>query len=255
MSGRLVLRAYDRLVELVADDHMLEMARERLPESYRPGRGPVERSWGVHHDEPGWRASVDGEQLGAWSTADTALEAALSDLELWVAEHALQFIFVHAGCVVHEGRAIVLPGFTLSGKTTTVEALGRAGANYYSDEFALLDRKGLVRPYARPLSLRSGAIGVHRRLPADLGLTVGTSPARLALVALLRFDHVAGWDSAPLSRARTILGLLENTVPAQSRPRESLAAIERATKNAQGIRGTRGEADEAAAILLDMLSG
>jgi hypothetical protein len=50
------------------------------------------------------------------------------------------------------------------------------------------------------------------------------------------------------------LGLLENTVPAQSRPHESLAAIERTTKSAQGIRGTRGEADEAAAILLEMLS-
>jgi hypothetical protein len=253
MRGRLVLRAYGRLVELVADEYVLEMARERLPDSYRPGRGQVERSWEVCPGDLGWRASVNGEHLGARPDADTALETALSDLELWVAEHARQFVFVHAGCVAREDRAIVLPGLTYTGKTAIVEALGKAGADYYSDEFALVDSRGFVRPYPRPLSRRYGAIGVDRQHPADLGFTVGMSPARVVLVALLRFDAVAGWDVAPLSRARTILGLLENTVPAQSRPHESLAAIERATKYARAIKGTRGEAEETAALLLEML--
>jgi hypothetical protein len=211
VARRLVVRAY-RLIELVADDHVLETARERLPESYRPGRGPVDQSCGAHHEEPCWRPSVDGERLGARPDAATALE--------------------DGDC---RGPGESRPGLQ-------------------SDEFALVDSRGFVRPYPRPLSRRYGAIGVDRQRPADLGFTVGTSPARVVLVALLRFDAVAGWDVAPLSRARTILGLLENTVPAQSRPHESLAAIERATKSAQGIRGTRGEADEAAAILLEMLS-
>jgi hypothetical protein len=253
MSGRLVLRAYDHLVELLAEDHVLEMARERLPDSYRPGRGRAERTWAVHQQEIGWRATVDGEHLGARPDASTALEAALSDLELWVAERASRYVFVHAGCVAVDDRAILLPGLTMTGKTTIVDALARAGADYYSDEFAPIDRRGFVRPYARPLTLRHGALAVTPRDPVELGLSIGTAPARVVLVALLRFDRAAGWNVAPLSRPRTILGLLENTVPAQSRAAESLAAIERATAFARGLLGTRGDAEQAAAIIIEIL--
>ena len=34
-------------------------------------------------------------------------------------------------------------------------ALVRAGAEYYSDEFAPLDAGGLVHPFAKPLSIRN----------------------------------------------------------------------------------------------------
>ena len=47
-----------------------------------------------------------------------AIEAVLSNLELWVAEHSRRNVFVHAGCAVVDGRAIVLPGRTKTGKTT-----------------------------------------------------------------------------------------------------------------------------------------
>jgi uridine kinase len=41
---------------------------------------------------------------------------------------------------------IAIPGRSFSGKTSLVTALVRAGAVYYSDEFAVIDRDGLVRP-------------------------------------------------------------------------------------------------------------
>ena len=37
------------------------------------------------------------------------------------------------------GRAIVIPGRTFSGKSTLVAELVRAGATYYSDEYAVED--------------------------------------------------------------------------------------------------------------------
>src|SRR5205085_10523469 len=85
------------------------------------------------------------------------LEAFESDLQLYVAATARRRLFVHAGVVGWRGRAVVLPGRSFAGKTTLVAALVRAGATYYSDEYAVFDRAGRVHPYARPLALREGA--------------------------------------------------------------------------------------------------
>src|SRR4051812_15498788 len=55
--------------------------------------------------------------------------------EPFVAERAPDHLFVHAGVVGWEGRAIVMPGASFAGKTTLVQAWLEAGATYYSDEF------------------------------------------------------------------------------------------------------------------------
>src|SRR5262249_31072298 len=75
-------------------------------------------------------------------------------LELRIATNAPSRIFVHAGVVEWRGHAILFPGRSRSGKTTLVAALLRAGAKYYSDEFAVLDAAGRVHPWARPLRMR-----------------------------------------------------------------------------------------------------
>src|SRR6201989_340392 len=59
-----------------------------------------------------------------------------SDLRLYVAERARRRVFVHAGAVGWRGRAILIPGRSFSGKTTLVAELVKAGAKYYSDEYA-----------------------------------------------------------------------------------------------------------------------
>ena len=56
-------------------------------------------------------------------------------------------VFVHAGVVGWKGHAIVIPGRSRSGKTTLVAELVKAGAEYYSDEFAVLDAEGRVHPF------------------------------------------------------------------------------------------------------------
>src|SRR5688572_14708659 len=50
-----------------------------------------------------------------------------SAIHVAVAERATEWVFVHAGVVGWRGRAIVLPGASLSGKTSLVAALLRAG--------------------------------------------------------------------------------------------------------------------------------
>jgi len=259
LAQTLTLRAYGRTVELAGSSPVLELARERLPPSYRPASGRAESQWSIESDD--------------------RVESVLSSLELWVAEHARRVVFVHAGCVVAGGRAILIPGRSHAGKTTLTAALVRAGALYYSDEYAVIDHRGLVRPYARPLSIRTGSAGAAGRgLPArarvpvgelggtagrglaartrvpvgELGGTAGRGPAPVGLVAVLRYGQ-AGWQVEPASRVEASMHLLQNAVAAQSRPRACLSAIMHATDGARALHGTRGEADEAAQILLEML--
>ena len=79
---------------------------------------------------------------------DEVFESLESDLRLFVAELAKHRVFVHAGVVGWKGQAIVIPGRSYSGKSTLVAELVRAGATYYSDEYAVLDARGRVHPFS-----------------------------------------------------------------------------------------------------------
>ena len=47
--------------------------------------------------------------------------------------------FIHAACVGYRGTAILIPGQGNSGKSTLAAALVRAGALYYTDDYAPID--------------------------------------------------------------------------------------------------------------------
>jgi hypothetical protein len=247
-------RAFGRTFEVRVPDGLDDGIEESLPWSWRPAEEMPERVWALEQSDDTYRAVADGEVIGQWHDATRALHFLLADLELWVAEHARRRVFIHAGCVVFEGRAIVLPGRTLAGKSTLTAALVRAGCTYYSDEYAVIGADGHVRPYARLLALRPPEGGLGVRTPvASLGGAAGRRPVPIGMVALLQYDAVIGFAAEPLTRAQTALGLLDNAVPARTRPRAVMNALERATANATGFRGTRGDADEAAEHLIGML--
>jgi hypothetical protein len=256
VNGRLLLRAYGRLIAVTAPDEILELTRGLLPPNYRPGRGEPERSWSVTDDgSDALLIAANGELLGLRRDAWSATAVLVSDLELWIAENAEPFIFVHAGCVGVDGRAVVLPGYSMSGKSTLTAALISAGAEYLSDEYAVVDRRGYVHSYARPLSQRLlPGLPAQRVSPSSLGARIAKDPVRLAMIATLRYEPTVH-DFAPqlVTRGQGILDLLANTVPAQSRPVEALNALQRATADAIAVRGVRGDADQAAAALLKML--
>ena len=51
----------------------------------------------------------------------------------YLAEHAPDLVFIHAGVVVWEGRALLLPGRSMAGKSTLVRLLNRLVADRYED--------------------------------------------------------------------------------------------------------------------------
>jgi hypothetical protein len=211
------------------------------------------RRWWIRDEEGSWLCDNEEGALAVVDNVVTASEIVLSDLELWVAEHARRQVFVHAGCVVADGRAIVLPGRSMSGKSSLTAALIRAGASYWSDEYAVIDARGQVRPYPRELAIRPYEGGPSHRVAAgDIGAPAGRGPRPVGLVAVLRYDGTSGWNVEGLTRGQAVLELLDNTVPARLRPRAVLSALDRATEDAEAIRGTRGDADESAGIILEL---
>jgi hypothetical protein len=129
-----------------------------------------------------------------------------------------------------------------------------AGALYYSDEFAVLDATGRVHPYARPLSYRPSDGGPSVDYPVhELGGAAGDRPLPVRLVVATRYRPGAQWDPQPLSSGAGALSLLENAVPAQDRPDQTIRHISRTIAGATVLQSDRGEADETAGLLLDAL--
>ncbi len=91
----------------------------------------------------GYRFIVDDEIAMENVQLQPVLDRISSDLMVYVANNAPDYVFVHAGVVGWRGRALVLPGTSFAGKTTLVAELVRAGAAYYSDEYAVIDELGV----------------------------------------------------------------------------------------------------------------
>jgi hypothetical protein len=205
---------------------------------------------GVATDEAPHRLYEDSELLQSSPNLEVLLRRLESVLHFAVASHARSSLFVHAGVVGWRSHTILLPGPSMSGKSSLVAALLRAGADYYSDEYAVIDAQGHVGPYAKPLLLRGPADG---RIPAGHdahGGRAGTCPLPASLIVSTR--HVEGARFAPVtcSPSRGLMILVANTIVVRERPRFALDHLMPVASGATTLEGVRGDADEAAAWLL-----
>jgi hypothetical protein len=192
-------------------------------------------------------------ESGDWEDLLQHLE---TDLQIHLGEMAPERVFLHAGVVGWQGKALVLPGHSYSGKSTLVAALLRAGASYYSDEFAVLDRSGRVHPYPRPLTFRcSSAAGEARRQPASFGARTGSEPLTPGVFLLTRYRHGARWCPRLLRPGEAVLELMANCLPIRHRPEEALSVLEEAVNHALVVHSERSEAEEIVTDVLQILDG
>ncbi len=248
----------------VNEPALIDRVVRRLPPGWKPSRDPrVKKLYSLRMADAAPRPGMRGfnllyagsQRLARHLELESALAALESDLKLWVAGTTKLRVFVHAGVVGWRGRAILLPGRSYSGKSRLVEALVRAGCTYYSDEYAVLDGRGRVHPYLAPLSLRGNGTEASRRIEAAaLGGRGGKKPLPVALVAALRYQAGSRRPPRRLSPGQGMLALLNNTVPARRRPRLAVATLSQVVTRALVLAGLRGEADEAAARLVEAMA-
>jgi len=172
-------------------------------------------------------------------------------LKIYVAEMARRRVFIHAGAVGWRGKAIIIPGRSMSGKTSLVKELVRAGATYYSDEYAVLDMQGRVHPYPQPLAIRnSGSFKQKKRRVEELGGVTGTRPLPVGMVIVSQYKAGTRWRPGELSDGQAVLELLANTVPARRKPEVVIPTLQKAVAEATVLKGARGEAKEIARLIL-----
>jgi hypothetical protein len=203
----------------------------------------------VHHSgsppasDPTYRLSQNGRRLFSCDDRQELLERLGAVIALRVAETCTMRTFVHAGVIGWGDRAILIPGRSFAGKTTLVAELVRAGATYYSDEFAVVDKRGMVHPYARPLQVRENGSYRQTQRPVEaFGGIAGRKPLRIQLVIVGRYKPEANWRPRQLSPGIGLLKILDNTVSARRSPAMTLSTLKRLVSDAVVVQGVRGEA-------------
>lgn len=237
---------------------------DRLPAPRSPAADdePVDRLYSLYVGGPDDGAGITRQHrlYEDWTATRRSidLEPVLEKLEwyarVYVAENAEDRIFVHAGVVAWEGEAILLPGTSMSGKTTLTGELARIGASYFSDEYAVLDDEGLVHPFPKPLSVREEGSTEQREVdPGVYGTKQATEPLPVGLVVVGSYEEGGTWQPEPMTPGQGTLELLKHAPAARRKPDRVLAALEKVASRARILVGARGEAAEAAPSIIRTL--
>jgi hypothetical protein len=194
----------------------------------------------------------DGEKLTYGDSEENFFNFSSSKLRLTIAEYADSKVFLHAGVVGWKGKAIVIPARSFQGKTTLVAELIKQGALYYSDEYAVLNKEGLVYPFPKTLSLR-GIVDKYRQVestPESFGGKVGTEPLEVGLVLITEYKAGAVWKPKIISAGKGILEILAHTIPIRHKPQFTLQVLNKMANRAIIAKSKRGEAKELVEMLL-----
>jgi hypothetical protein len=195
----------------------------------------------------------NGETVIAGNGRDYVLDEFASTLRLTVAEYAVDRVFVHAGVVCWKNKAIVLPGYSFTGKSNLTVELVRRGAIYYSDEYAILDERGYVHPFPKKLSIR-GDRGVYQQVdhPVEkFGGVAGTVPVEVGMILITQFKRNARWKPQKLSKGKGVFEILAHTLPIRRDPKYALSVLGRLSMHTPIVKTDRGEVEEFAGRIID----
>lgn len=150
-----------------------------------------------------------------------------------VANHAHDYLIIHAAVVEKGGKAAILPAPPGSGKSTLCAALVNRGWRLFSDELAMfsLQMRKLV-PLPRPVNLKNNSIDImqayapdavfgprvadtnkgtvcHMKAPAD-SIARAAEAALPAWIILPRYVPEAAASLTPRGKAQTCMDLAHN---------------------------------------------
>jgi hypothetical protein len=177
---------------------------------------------------------------------------------------------IHAGVVAGPVGALALCADTLGGRSTLCAAAARVGWTYLSDDIGAVDTVTMhVAPFARPVALREGGLRLLDGAPvvpdeergylagqwfipaSALGARVADAPLPLVAAVFLVRGGVVTLE--PVSPARTLHGLVQQSARVRERGASELAALERIARSVPGYRLTLGPPAAALGVLASLV--
>jgi hypothetical protein len=245
------------------DEWVLSRVIEYLPRGWRAAKSPVADtifSISGHENPAGSRVRrfnllfCGAERSARTMDFQELLDSFAGSLHRYLAWASRSRMFFRAGVVGWNGHAIVIPGKGMAGKTTLVSAFVEAGATYYSDEYAVLDRTGRVHPYSLGALNRPEESASSGRVPAaTFGWSVGKRPLPVGLILLSHYRKGARFKPRSLGSGEAVLSLLQYGLTPLRRPKEDFSLLAAVTSRAVVLQGVRGEAGRAAEAVLSLM--
>ena len=249
---RLLLRSND--LDLV--QHVAEIARSALLGKMQPCL-ESEDSFPLVFDLVGgienYEVTRNGELIARGTLEIFSTRNLKGLIRLSVAEFSRDFVFLHAGAVGWRGKGIVLPALSFNGKSTLVYELLKLGAEYYSDDLAILDRKGLLHPFPRDISMRTREefYQIYEVHPETIGGITGEQRVSVGLIFLTKYRPRSRWSPRHLSRGEGIFEVLPFTLPIRQSPEFALQVLDSVAAGAVLAKSDRGDARRNARRLLE----
>jgi hypothetical protein len=221
--------------------HLPVGCKSSFSASASPHFALVCRDYFSRMNEPAYRLYRNGHLLFSMTDRREFLERVRSCLTLYVAEGSRRRLFLRAGVAGWGDQAILLLGRPGTGKTTLLSQLLRAGATYYSDQFAVVDKDGMVYPYTCPLQIRESQRRTQR-LAEEFGGIAGCEPLPVGGVLLSSYKPEARWRPRRLTPEAGVARLLEHAVVAKKSSGAAPASLQHIAEHALFVQGVRGEA-------------
>lgn len=249
-SKSFTFRSYGVVIEVSATESrhlelILQKLKSALPKNFEIIENQnVEHCYFIESKNDDWlRLFLNGEQVTAGEFETPFFDFLESNIRLRVAEYADAKVFLHAGVVSFNEKAIVIPANSFQGKTTLVKELIQHGAKYYSDEYAVLDEKGCVHPFPKTLSVReTTGNSIQTEYSAEsFGGVVATKPCLVGMVLITEFRENAVWKPLRLNSGEAVLEMIPHTIPIRHNPRFSLSVLNKVVSRAIICKSLRGE--------------
>lgn len=192
-----------------------------------------------------------------------------------IANHAHHYLIIHSAVVERNGQAFILPGTPGSGKSTLCAAMVCSGWRLFSDEMALLSLSdGKLYPVPRPISLKNQSIEIIRHFsdqaiigplvhdtlkgtighmrPPDASVGLSNTPAYPGKVIFPKYRQGSGTELTPLSKARTLLKLAENSFNYPVLGLSGFKALGTLCDQTDGFEFSYSKLDEAMALFTEL---
>ncbi len=257
--GNLVfgIRAFDSSILVESADSEIRDALDRylFPPLPRCESAPSSPDIYLFVDREGdrFRVEVDRRLAASAFTLHDASLAAVKALDDVVVHRMRMYRAIHAGAVLIEGRALLLPGSSHAGKSSLVAELLRRGASHFSDEYALIDSEGRIHAYPRPLLLRKGGPLQTLVLPVELNADFAAHPAPVGWILAIDYSTGATWDIHNMSQGEAVMLLLRNTPHEMGKSPKMIDFFLRVADKAVCFAGKRGDAAEAATDVFELI--